>query len=70
MEGVIKMRKTRYQKERDARVEGLTGIFSYCSQKLSRDETKVAIASVIDPVVRDCKKTEARLERAGILIRA
>ena len=55
---------------RDARIERLAGVFSYCSQKGSNDETKAAIVSVIDPVVKGCKETEARLERAGILIRA
>ena len=61
------MKKTK--ETRKKRIEKLTGIFSYCSQKLSKDETKAAISTVLDPVVRDCKKTEEALEKAGILIK-
>ena len=61
--------KTREKETREKRVERLTGIFSYCSQKLTADETKAAISTVLDPVARDCKKTEEALERAGTLIK-
>ncbi len=58
--------KTRKKETREKRVEKLTGIFNYCSQKLTTDETKAALASVID---KDYKKTEEALEKAGILIK-